>query len=111
MNIFRQRARVREAQARMGKVRRELTTPAASLLARGHAYPLTTVGVAAGAGFVLGNLNVHPLRVPGLGALLGGGMAEAVAQATRLIAEFGVGDGQAAGAPADGGSDADTGTP
>jgi hypothetical protein len=61
------------------------------LLARGHAHPLTTVGGAAGAGFVLGRLNVHPLRIPGLGSLLGGGLAEAVAYGTRLVAELGPG--------------------
>ena len=89
MNIFQRLDKVRVAQARMGAVRRELTTPAAALLVRGHEHPLTTVGVAAGAGFVLGSLNVHPLRVPGLGPLLSGGLAEAVAFGTRLIAELG----------------------
>jgi hypothetical protein len=76
------------AQLRMSAARQELSTPAAALLARGLHHPLTTVGAAAGAGFVLGSLNVHPLRVPGLGPLLGGGLAEAVAFGTRLIAEL-----------------------
>jgi len=89
MSLFRQIGKVRAAQARVAAHRAELATPAAALLARGHRHALTTMGAAAGAGFVLGSLNVHPLRVPGLGALLSGGLAEAVAQGTRLIAELG----------------------
>ena len=90
MSVFDQTAKVRAAQQRMSVARRELSAPAAALLARGHAHPLTTVGVAAGAGFVLGSLNVHPLRVPGVAPLLTGGLAEAVAYGTRLIAELGM---------------------
>jgi hypothetical protein len=90
MRIFRHVARVRAAQLRMGVARRELSPPAAALLARGHRHPLASVGAAAGAGFVLGSLGVHPLRIPGLGSLLGGGLAEAVAYGTRLIAELGM---------------------
>ncbi|WP_254058531.1 hypothetical protein [Dyella sp. S184] len=89
MKVLDQLTRVRMAQLRMSAARQELSTPAAALLARSHQHPLTTVGAAAGAGFVLGSLNVHPLRVPGLGPLLGGGLAEAVAFGTRLIAELG----------------------
>ena len=89
MSVFDQFAKVQAAQLRMSAARHELTTPAAALLARGHAHPLTTVGVAAGAGFVLGSLNVHPLRVPGVGPLLSGGLADAVAFGTRMIAELG----------------------
>ena len=106
MSIFRQLARVRAAQVRMGAARRGLSTPAAALLARGHRHPLTTVGGAAGAGFVLGSLDVHPLRVPGLGPLLSGGLADAVAFSTRLVAELGAtgrhagkADADVAGAP------------
>ena len=88
MKIFARVAKVRAAQTRMIAARRELSTPAAALLARSRRHPLTTVGTAAGAGFVLGTLNVHPLRVPGLGPLLGGGLAEAVSFGTRLIAEL-----------------------
>lgn len=88
MSVFDRLAEVKAARLRMRVARYELTTPAAALLARGRKHPLTTVGVAAGAGVVLGTLNVHPLRVPGLGSLLGGGLAEVVAQGTRLIAEF-----------------------
>lgn len=103
MSVMKQVAKVREAQLRMSAVRHELSTPAAALLVRGHEYPLTTVGVAAGAGFVLGSLNVHPMRVPGVGSLLGGGLAEAVAYGTRLVAELGAGgfDRHASSAHAD----------
>lgn len=89
MSVFDQFAKVRSAQLRMSAARQELSTPTAALLARGHAHPLTTMGVAAGAGFVLGSLNVHPLRVPGVGPLLSGGLADAVAFGTRLIADLG----------------------
>jgi hypothetical protein len=91
MSIFQRIGKVKAAQARMTRARHELSTPAAALLARGHSHPLTTVGAAAGAGFVLGRLNVHPLRIPGLGSLLGGGLAEAVAYGTKLVAELGPG--------------------
>jgi hypothetical protein len=100
MKIFDRIAKVNIAQARMSAARLEVSTPAAALLARSHRYPLTTVGMAAGAGFVLGTLNVHPLRVPGLGPLLGGGLAEAVAFGTRLIAELGTAGLGGAGANA-----------
>ncbi|MFC5742188.1 hypothetical protein [Dyella tabacisoli] len=82
---------VRAAHKNATQARGALVEPAAALLARGKRHPLSTVGVAAGAGFVLGQLNMHPLRVPGLGALLSGTAAEVVAQATRLIAEFAAG--------------------
>lgn len=88
MSIFKKIAKVRTAQAKMVLARTAVTEPASALLARSERYPLITVGSAAGAGFVLGRLNVHPLRIPGLGSLLSGTAAEIVAQATRLIAEF-----------------------
>jgi hypothetical protein len=88
MSLIQQLHAVRDAQARVQAARDELAAPAQSLLARGQSHPLATVGVAAGAGFVLGQLNVHPLRVPGLGALLSGTAAEVVGQAMRLVAEF-----------------------
>lgn len=91
MSIISQHARVRAAQQRMQAAREELAVPAAALLVRGHENPLATMGVAASAGFVMGRLDVHPLRVPGLGSLLSGGLAEAVAHGTRLIAELGLG--------------------
>jgi hypothetical protein len=100
MSLFSQLARVRAAKLEMNLARQEMSPPAAALLARGQRYPLTTVGTAAGAGFVLGTLNVHPLRIPGLGSLLGGGLAEAVAYGTRLVSElgaFGLGGGADSG--------------
>lgn len=89
MSLFKQLAKVRAAQSEMKLARSELSLPAARLLARGQRYPLTTVGAAAGAGFVLGRLNVHPLRIPGLGSLLSGGLAETVAYGARLVSELG----------------------
>jgi hypothetical protein len=89
MNIFQRAGKVRAARQRAAAARHQLEQPIAALLARERAHPLTTVGTAAGAGFVLGRLNVHPLRVPGLGALLSGGLAETVAFGARLIADLG----------------------
>jgi hypothetical protein len=88
LSLIKQLHAVDEAQARVQLAREELAVPAQALLERGQRNPLSTVGIAAGAGFVLGRLNVHPLRVPGLGALLSGTAAEVVGQAMRLIAEF-----------------------
>ena len=88
MSLIKQLHAVREAKVRAQDARGELAVPAQALLSRGQRYPLTTVGMAAGAGFVLGQLNVHPLRVPGLGALLSGTAAEIVGQAVRMVAEF-----------------------
>lgn len=90
MSIFRKAANVRAAKLRVRIARHAVLKPASALLAREREYPLTTVGGAAGAGFLLGMLNVHPLRVPGLSALLSGGVAEVVTHGTRLIAELGV---------------------
>ena len=101
MSVFDQLAKVQAAQLRMSAARQQLSTPAAALLARGYAYPLTTVGVAAGVGLVLGSLNVHPLRVPGVGPLLSGGLADAVAFGMRLVAELGTAGLAGAGRGAD----------
>ena len=100
MSVFDQLARVRAAQLRTTAARQTLRPPVNALLTRGRTYPLTTVGAAAGAGFVLGSLKVHPLRVPGVGPLLSGGLVDAVAFGARLIAELGV-----AGAAVDRGAD------
>jgi hypothetical protein len=90
MTIFRRLAAVRRAQQRVAVARSEWDGAATVLLARSVAHPLTTVGVATGAGAVLGGLHVRPLRVPGLGALLSGGVADTVAFVMRLFVEFGV---------------------
>ncbi|MEW9571593.1 hypothetical protein ABQJ54_07505 [Rhodanobacter sp. Si-c] len=91
MSLFGQLDKVRAAQARVAAHRAELAEPAAALLARGERHPLLALGAAGGAGFVLGSLDVHPLRVPGVGPLLRGGLAEVVAQGVRLVAELGAG--------------------
>lgn len=102
MSLIKQVQAVQAAKERAQQARHELTTPAQALLLRGERYPLTTMGIAAGAGFVLGKLNVHPLRVPGLGALLSGTAAEVVGQAMNLVAEFSQhADGFAAGGTPD----------
>jgi hypothetical protein len=88
MNILQRHARVRIAQARMTEARISLERSASTLLARSCAHPLSSLGVAAGAGFVLGRLDLHPLRVPALGSLLGGGIAEAIAQGVRVFADM-----------------------
>ncbi|GAB2803956.1 hypothetical protein [Dyella kyungheensis] len=96
MSLIKQMHAVRDAKDRAKDARAAVAEPAQALLLRGQRHPLTTVGMAAGAGFVLGKLNVHPLRVPGLGALLSGTAAEVVGQAMRLVAEFSQhGDGYA----------------
>jgi len=89
MSLFKQLAKVRTAQADMKLARSELSAPATALLARSQRYPLSTVSVAAGTGLVLGRFNVHPLRVPGLSSLLGGGVAEAIAHGARLFSALG----------------------
>ena len=95
MNLIRQLGQVRAAQARVAAHRAELAQPAAALLACGQQHPLLVLGAAGGAGLVLGSLAVDPLRVPGVGPLLRGGLAEAVAQGVRLLAELGAGAGAA----------------
>lgn len=89
MNLFSQLAKVRAARADMAMARLEIGIPAAALFERGKRNPLTTVGAAASTGFVLGTLNVHPLRVPGVSTLLGGGLSEIMSHGTQLIAQLG----------------------
>lgn len=90
MNMFKQLARVRVAKWRMTVARHELGRPVNALLASAREHPLTSVGIASGTGFVLGSLNVHPLRVPGLASLLSGGMAGALSHGTQLLTELAV---------------------
>ena len=100
MSLFKQLERVRQARRRVARHRGEMAVPAAALLERGYQHPLTTVGAAAGAGFVLGSLGVGPLRVPGLVSMASTVLAEAVAYGTRLIAELSaMEDGDSAGGP------------
>jgi hypothetical protein len=90
VSIFRSVAKVNAAAMHARLARHAVGGPASALLERGREYPLTMVGAAAGAGLVLGKLNVHPLRVPGLSALLSGGLAEAVSFGAKLIGELGL---------------------
>ena len=90
MSVFRKVARVRDARRRMQAARLAVQPPAAALLVRAHRHPLTTVGTAAGAGLVLGSLDRHPLRLPGLSSWFGGGLADALAWGIRLLAESGL---------------------
>ena len=98
MKLFRQVRAVHEAQAKAAAHRAELAEPAARLLARGERHPLTVLAISGGVGFVLGSLDVHPLRVPGVGPLLRGGLIEAMAQGTRVLTELGIGAVEDAGA-------------
>lgn len=91
MSLIKHRAAVLAARERVRVSRRELAVPASKLLARGHDYPLTVTAAAAAAGFVLGRLDVHPMRIPGLGAALSGSIADLVAKGTNLLAELGFG--------------------
>lgn len=101
MSLFKQLKKVEKARLRVAMHRNELAGPAASLLVRGYRHPLTTMGAAAGAGFVLGSMGVGAVRVPGLTSLLSGGIAEIVAQGTRLIAELGMDDSGSDNPPSD----------
>jgi len=103
MSIRSRLATVEQARTRAALARHDVGDAAGALLAHGRAHPLATVGAAAGAGFVLGRLNLHPLRLPGLGSLLGGALAQVVTLGSRLIAELGTaGLGAAAEAAMDG---------
>jgi hypothetical protein len=92
MGLFKQLEKVRKARERVAVHRDEVATPAAALLARGHRHPLTTMGAAAGAGFMLGTMGVGALRVPGMASMISTGIADIVAHGTRLIAELGMDD-------------------
>ncbi|MEO8779543.1 MAG: hypothetical protein ABI389_12840 [Rhodanobacter sp.] len=88
MSLLKDWARVRKAQLRMATVRRQASEPASALLARAHEYPLTAMGIAAGSGFALGSLDVHPLRVPGMTSLLGSGLGAAITHGSQWLAEL-----------------------
>jgi hypothetical protein len=92
MSMFGQHARVRTAQRRMSQARRAVAVPASALLARGERHPWVILGVAAGAGFVMGRMNVQPLRLPGMGSLLGAVMTEVTAIGAAFLARSSAGD-------------------
>lgn len=86
MSIFAQHARVRAAQRRMGEARRAVALPASALLARGERHPFAILGAAAAGGFLLGRSNTHPLRLPGMGHLLGALASEATTIGASFLA-------------------------
>jgi hypothetical protein len=86
MKIMRDIAAVKAAKARMAVARVETTEPAASLIARGYENPLTVMGMAAGAGFLLSQTKINPMGVPGVSSLLAGGVAEVVGKVAMMAA-------------------------
>lgn len=107
MKLFRRIAAVRAARAHAESARRRWHTAAGSLVSRACAHPVAMLGAAAGLGLVMGRWNLRPWRIPGVGALLGGGVAEGVALAARLIDGFGAAARTAADNLAEGGHDGD----
>jgi len=91
MKITRQLAQVRLAQAEVRAARAGVGVPARALVERVRTYPLTSVGVAAGAGVAMAQMDFHPLRVPGVSGLLSGGVLELVGYGVRLLADSGFG--------------------
>ncbi|HET7359176.1 MAG TPA: hypothetical protein VFJ04_03430 [Rhodanobacteraceae bacterium] len=93
MTIWRRRTEVRLAQARVARARGQLAPPASALLRRARRRPLLWVGVAAGAGYMLGRLAVRPWRIPGLFAVLGGEVLALSGKAVALAREWQAGTG------------------
>jgi len=87
MTMFGQLARVRAAQQRAREARTAVAVPAADLLARSERHMAAVLGVAVGTGFVLGRMRVPPLRIPGLGRLLGGMVAEIAALGAGFLTQ------------------------
>lgn len=85
MGVFKQLARVRLAEQQWIQARQQVVPPAADLLARGYRHPLSAMGAVAGIGVLLGRLGLPPLRVPALGGLLSGGLAELLGEAVHLL--------------------------
>lgn len=93
MSVFKNIAAVRRARAEVRASREAVAAPAAALYAKGYEHPLTVVSAATGVGVVLGMLNVHPLRVPGLVSILSGGATELASRAVMLAAGNFMGSG------------------
>lgn len=94
MSMSIQRTRVAAAERRMQLARTEVALPAVALYCRGERYPFTTLGLAAAVGAVLGRFDFHPLRIPGVSLLFGGGLADLTALGARMIAGLGAGMGR-----------------
>lgn len=86
MGIFSNMAKVAQARARMAAARVETVEPAAALIARGYENPLTVMGVAAGAGFLLSNVKLNPLAVPGVSGLVAGGTTDIIGKVISMAA-------------------------
>lgn len=107
MKVFRRLAAVRAARKDAETARWRWHTAADSVVSRACAHPVAMLGIAAGLGLVMGRWNLRPWRIPGVGALLGGGVAEGVALAARLIDGFGTATRAAADDVAEGRHDGD----
>lgn len=83
MKLPAQRRAVRAAQAEVAARRAELATPAANLAARAKQHPLTSLGVVAGIGFVLGDLRWPRARTPASAFSWPGGVLELAALLLR----------------------------
>jgi hypothetical protein len=86
MGIFASMGKVTAAKARVKIARTEVVDPAAALIARGYEHPLSVLGVAAGAGFLLSNIKINPLAVPGVSGAVAGGTADIVGQIVSVAA-------------------------
>lgn len=86
MGIFNSMAKVTEARARVAAARIQTVEPAAALIARGYEHPLTVLGIAAGSGFLLSNIKVNPLAVPGVGSIVAGGTADLIGKIVSIAA-------------------------
>ncbi|KAG9546826.1 hypothetical protein KCV01_g24215, partial [Aureobasidium melanogenum] len=66
----------------------------------GYEHPLTVLGLAAGSGFLLSNVNINPLSVPGVSSLVAGGGADLVGKVISIAASSILGDFAGDGADA-----------
>ncbi|WP_036138564.1 hypothetical protein [Luteibacter sp. 9135] len=92
MGIFSSMAKVTAAKARVTAARVEVVEPAAAIIARGYEHPLTVVGIATGAGFLLSNIKLNPLAVPGVSGLVAGGTADIIGKVISMATGSLLGD-------------------